>query len=59
MWGIGTNYNKDGTIRSYGYPESNDPRLFKPDFEVCTFKEIKRWENDIISTELKTDEGDP
>lgn len=48
-WGLGINYKKDGTISSYGYPESKNPKLFKPDFEVCTVKEITQWETDLIN----------
>ena len=31
---------------TYGFFIGGDPRNFKPDYEVCTEKEIQKWKND-------------
>ena len=52
-WGLGINFDTNGKIRSYGYPESKNPKLFKPDFECCTRKEITQWEVDVLEWDYR------
>ena len=44
-WGIGINTSPNRRAVSYGYPESDNPHDFYPDFECCTIDEITAWEN--------------
>jgi len=51
-WGVGTNYDKDFNNLSYGYPESDDPRFFYPDRDVCTSKDFNAWVLALKQAEL-------
>lgn len=43
-WGIGTTTDNNGEVISYGWPVTDNPLRFHPDYEVCTDLEIKNHE---------------
>ena len=43
-WGLGVTTDDSGEAISYGFPCTDNPHNFHPDYEMSTEKEIATWE---------------